>query len=201
MNDDKIIKSNLTTCVNEELKLNKLYKFDLGDMSHCGMSHLEMIENYNKNSSPLSFLIERLLPKFFNNIIYDSKPFKLEYKDSLGVKNIINIRPDLRDKETGKILFDQKAFNNKGGSFVRSSMKGAGRSKKNEEWIIWSKSQIFIWTDFCNLPIIRVIAIPGEDCLKLFPDGNISFKDKELLFNNNLIPITLNSYKNSLIML
>ena len=33
MNDDKIMKSNLTTCVNEELKLNKLYKFDLGDMS------------------------------------------------------------------------------------------------------------------------------------------------------------------------
>ena len=77
-------------------------------------------------------------------------------------------------------------------------MKGAGRSKNNEEWIIWSKSQIFIWTDFCNLPIIRVIAIPGEDCLKLFPDGNISFKDKKLLFNNNLLPISLNSYKNSL---
>ena len=47
-----------------------------------------MIENYNKNSSPLSF-IERLLPKFFNNIIYDSKPFKLEYKDSLELKILL----------------------------------------------------------------------------------------------------------------
>ena len=78
-------------------------------------------------------------------------------------------------------------------------MKGAGRTKNKEEWIIWSKSQIFIWTDFCNLPIVKVIALSGEECLKLFPYGNISFKDKDLLFNNNnLAPISLNSYKNSL---
>ena len=197
MNDNVIINNSITNEL--ELKLNKLYEFTLGNMSHCGMSHLEMIESYNKNSSPLSFLIEKLLPKWFNNIIYDSTPFKLEYNTSLGVKNIINIRPDLRDKETRTILFDQKAFNNKGGSFIRSSMKGAGRTKNKEEWIIWSKSQIFIWTDFCNLPIVKVIALSGEECLKIFPDGNISFKDKDLLFNNNnLAPISLNSYKNSL---
>ena len=103
MNDNVIINNSITNEL--ELKLNKLYEFTLGNMSHCGMSHLEMIESYNKNSSPLSFLIEKLLPKWFNNIIYDSTPFKLEYNTSLGVKNIINIRPDLRDKETRTISF------------------------------------------------------------------------------------------------
>ena len=29
-----------------KLKLNKTYEFDLGDMSHCGMSHQEMIERF-----------------------------------------------------------------------------------------------------------------------------------------------------------
>tara|TARA_X000000950_G_scaffold95154_1_gene119915 strand:+ start:7745 stop:8320 length:576 start_codon:yes stop_codon:yes gene_type:complete len=183
----------------EELKLNKLYIRDLGDMSHCEMSHQEMIEHYNKNSSPLSFLLEKKLAKWYNNIIYDSTPFKLEYITSSGVKEIITIKPDLRDKETKKILFDQKAFNNKGGNFVRSCMKGAKRKKDKTLWIKWCKSQIFIWTDLCNLPIIRVIAISGVDCLKLFPNGNIRFKDKDILFNNNnLLPISVNSYKNSL---
>ena len=27
------------------MELNKVYEFDLGDMSHCGMSHEEMIEH------------------------------------------------------------------------------------------------------------------------------------------------------------
>ena len=109
------------------MKMNKVYEFDMGDMSHCGMSHEEMIEHYNNNSSPLSFLSEKLLPVWFKNIVYDPTPELIEHN---GTE--INIKPDLRDKKTRTILYDQKAFNNKGGSFTRSSMKGVGRTKNKE---------------------------------------------------------------------
>ena len=160
-----------------KLKENKIYEFDLGDMSTCGMSHQEMIDHYDGNSSPLSFLVEKLLPKWFDDIVYDQTPHKI-------VENghDINIKPDIRDKATRTILMDQKAYNAKGGDFKRSSMKGVGREVNKELWIAWVKAQTFIWTDFCELPKVRVIAHTGEECLKRFPSGSISKNDKELLF-------------------
>ena len=83
--------------------LNKVYEFDLGDMSHSGMSHDEMCEHYRCNSSPLSFLMEKLLPKWFVNLVYDSTPLIIECNGQP-----IKIKPDLRDKETRTILYDQK---------------------------------------------------------------------------------------------
>jgi hypothetical protein len=159
------------------MELNKVYEFNLGDMSHCGMSHKEMIEHYLSNSSPMSFLSEKLLPKWFDNLVYDPTPFLIECN---GVP--INIKPDLRDKETRTVLYDQKAFNNKGGSFTRSSMKGAGRKKNKELFEAWAKAQVFIWTDFINLPTVRTIALTGKECLKRFPNGTIGRKYREELF-------------------
>ena len=43
--------------------LNTLYEIDLGDLSHAGMTHEEMIDHYLSNSSPLSFLMEKVLAK------------------------------------------------------------------------------------------------------------------------------------------
>ena len=59
------------------LELNKTYTFNLGDMSHCGQSHEEMIEHYKSNSSPLSFLVEKKLEKWFDNLTYDPTRVKL----------------------------------------------------------------------------------------------------------------------------
>jgi hypothetical protein len=160
-----------------ELVVNKVYEFDLGDMSHCGMSHDEMVYHYKNNSSPMSFLSEKLIPKWFSNIVYDPTPFKLNHNGT-----IINIKPDCRDKKTKSILYDQKAFNKKGGSFTRSSMKGVGRKFDPELNGAWASAQTFIWTDFCDLPKVRVIAITGKDCLKLWSSGKIKFKDREILF-------------------
>ena len=159
------------------LELNKTYEFDLGDTSHCGMSHQEMIDHYNSNSSPLSFLVEKLLPKWFDDIVYDTTAHTITHD---GVK--INIKPDLRDKKTRTILMDQKAFNHKGGNFSRSSMKGVGRKFNQDLNNAWAKAQIFIWTDFCDLPKVRVKALTGGDCIKKFPNGRVSKKDRELLF-------------------
>ena len=161
----------------KKLELNKTYEFDLGDMSHCGMSHQEMINHYNSNSSPLSFLVEKLLPKWFDDIVYDQTPHKIVENG-----NVINIKPDLRDKETRTTLMDQKAFNLKGGDFKRSSMKGVGREVNVELWLAWVKAQTFIWTDFTELPKVRVTALTGDECLERFPNGRISKNDKELLF-------------------
>ena len=161
----------------KKLELNKTYEFDLGDMSHCGMSHQEMINHYNSNSSPLSFLVEKLLPKWFDDIIYDPTPHKITHNDVE-----INIKPDLRDKETRTILMDQKAFNHKGGSFARSSMKGVGRKFNQDLNDAWAKAQTFIWTDFCELPKVRVIALSGSECIKRFPKGKVSKNGRELLF-------------------
>ena len=97
-----------------ELELNKQYKITLGDMSHCGLSHEEMIEHYKSNSSPLSFLLEKLLPKHFTNLVYDPTPQDI----SLVSGKTIRIKPDLRDKETNTTLYDQKAFNQKGNSII-----------------------------------------------------------------------------------
>ena len=160
-----------------KLELNKVYKFDLGDMAHCGMSHDEMIEHYKSNSSPMSFLCEKLLPKWFSDIYYESSPFFIVHK---GKK--IRIKPDLRDKKTKTILYDQKAFNRKGGSFVRSNMKGEGREYNKELNDIWAGSQIFIWTDFIELPEVRVIALTGTECVARWSDGKIKLKDREMLF-------------------
>lgn len=159
------------------LKMNKVYKFDLGDMSHCGMSHEEMIAHYKSNSSPMSFLSEKLLPKWFKDIVYDPTPFLIEHK---GIP--IKIKPDLRDKKTKTKLYDQKAFNRNGGSFARSSMKGTGRTYDKQLNDAWAKAQTFIWTDFCDLPKIRIIALTGKECLKRWPDGKIKLKERELLF-------------------
>jgi len=161
----------------KKLELNKTYEFDLGDMSHCGMSHQEMIDHYNSNSSPLSFLVEKLLPKWFDDIVYDQTPHKIVENG-----NVINIKPDLRDKETRTTLMDQKAFNLKGGDFKRSSMKGVGREVNTELWLAWVKAQTFVWTDFTELPKVRVTALTGDECLERFPNGRISKNDKELLF-------------------
>jgi len=160
------------------MKMNKVYEFDLGDMSHCGMSHEEMIEHYNNNSSPLSFLSEKILPKWFRDIVYDPTPELIEHN---GTE--INIKPDLRDKKTRTILYDQKAFNNKGGSFTRSSMKGVGRTKNKELFEAWAKAQVFIWTDFTSLPKVTVIALTGKECLKRWPNGNIKRREREELFS------------------
>ena len=160
------------------MDLNKVYEFDLGDMSHCGLSHEEMIEHYNKNSSPLSFMMEDLLPIWFSNLVYDPTPCLIEHNGSP-----INIKPDLRDTETRTILYDQKAFNAKGGSIVRSSMKGAGRSKNEELFKAWAKAQNFIWTDFIILPAVRTIALTGEECLKRWPTGKVSLDQRGELFS------------------
>jgi|ETNvirnome_2_300_1030623.scaffolds.fasta_scaffold66528_2 hypothetical protein len=162
----------------KKLELNKTYEFDLGDMSHCGKSHEDMIKYYNGNSSPLSFFVEQMkLPEWFDNIVYDTSAAVIWEN---GHK--ITIKPDLRDKETRTILMDQKAYNLKGGDFTRSSMKGAGRKVHKEKWVAWVKAQTFIWTDFTELPKVRVIALLGEECLTRFPNGKIGKKAKELLF-------------------
>ena len=62
---NKIIKNIINDMINNitshhHLELNKIYVFYLGNMSHCGMNHQEMINHYLNNSSPLSFLIEKL---------------------------------------------------------------------------------------------------------------------------------------------
>ena len=118
-----------------------------------------------------------MLPKWFDDIVYDTTAHTITHD---GVK--INIKPDLRDKKTRTILMDQKAFNHKGGNFSRSSMKGVGRKFNQDLNNAWAKAQIFIWTDFCDLPKVRVKALTGGDCIKKFPNGRVSKKDRELLF-------------------
>ena len=63
MKNNKIIKNIVNEIIDKiqscNLELNKIYEFNLGNMSHCNMSHEEMINHYKNNSSPLSFLIEK----------------------------------------------------------------------------------------------------------------------------------------------
>jgi hypothetical protein len=162
-----------------ELELNKIYTINLGDLSHAGLSHEEMITHY-ENGSPLSFLMEKVLPKRFNNLVYYNR--KKTIKDGDGS---IDIYPDFIDINDENILFDQKAFNSKGGEFIKSCMRGSGRKKNEIEFQKWAKAQRFIWTDFCNLPEVKIIALSGEECLKRFPNGNITYKKNNLLFNPN----------------
>jgi|TARA_R110002051_G_scaffold307516_1_gene378594 hypothetical protein len=161
-----------------KLELNKVYEFNLGNMSHCGMSHEEMVEHYKSNSSPMSFLSEKILPKRFDTLVYDPTAHLIEHN---GTE--INIKPDLRDKQTRTTLYDQKAFSKKGGNFTRSSMKGIGRVFNKELNEAWAKAQIFIWTDFCDLPKLRVIALTGKECLNRWPNGKIKVTERENLFS------------------
>jgi hypothetical protein len=166
------------------LELNKTYTFDLGDMSHCGLSHEEMIAHYQSNSSPLSFLVEKKLAKWFDNLTYDPKRVPLFDEDGKPYCNEkgkqIVVCPDLTD-DNG-VLYDQKAINHKGGSYSRSSFKGVARTKDKTEQQIWAEAQVFIWTDFTNLPEVKVHALTGSECIKRFPSGNVSKKEKDVLF-------------------
>ena len=167
-----------------KLELNKTYTFNLGDMSHCGQSHEEMVEHYKSNSSPLSFLVEKLLAKWFDNLTYDPQRVPLFHEDGTPCLNEkrkqIVVCPDLKD-DYG-ILYDQKAFNHKGGSYSRSSFKGVQRVKDKTEQQIWAEAQVFIWTDFTNLPEVRVHALKGTECIKNYPEGKVSIKKKDDLF-------------------
>ena len=167
------------------MELNKVYEFDLGDMSHFGLSHEQMIEHYNGNSSPLSFLVEKKLEKWFDNLTYDPTRVKLFDENNNPCYNEkgkhIEVCPDLRDDDGN--LLDQKAFNHKGGSYSRSSFKGVDRKKDKTEQQIWAEAQIFIWTDFTNLPMVRTIALTGKECLKRWPTGTISKNNREELFS------------------
>ena len=71
--------------------------------------------------------MEKSLEKWFDNLKYNPKKVSIRFED----KNI-NIKPDLRGTRKNTI-YDQKAFNRKGGSFSRSSMKGVGRTYIKEE--------------------------------------------------------------------
>ncbi len=156
------------------LKLNKVYTFDMGDMSHCGTSNDDMIKYYENNSSPLSFYVEQhKLPVWYSNLDYDTSKVMVE-----GVE----IRPDLRSKNLTPNILDQKAFNKKGGDFNWSRGKGTGRTTGGAGWKIWCHSQIFVWTDFCNLPEVKVVALTGKECLKRWPSGKIKIGERELLF-------------------
>jgi hypothetical protein len=160
----------------ETLELNTVYERDLGDLSHGTLTHEEMIDHYTNNSSPLSFLMEKQLEKWFDNLEYNPKQVKIPFKDKH-----ITIKPDLRGTRKNTI-YDQKAFNRNGGSFSRSSMKGFGRTYIKEENDAWASAQVFIWTDHNSLPKIRIIALTGEECMKRWPTSKISFKDREKLF-------------------
>ena len=167
-----------------KLELNKTYTFNLGDLSQDYMSHEEMIEHYKSNSSPLSFLVEKILPKWFDNLTYDPTRVKLFDENNNPCYNEngkqIQICPDLRDDDG--ILYDQKAINDKGGSYSRSSFKGFKRVKDKTEQQLWAEAQVFIWTDFTNLPEVRVHALSGTECIDRFPSGNISNKERDVLF-------------------
>ena len=167
-----------------KLELNKTYTFDLGDLSQKYMSHEEMIEHYKSNSSPLSFLVEKLLAKWFDNLTYDPQKVPLFHEDGTPCLNEkgkqIVVCPDLKDDD--KVLYDQKAFNHKGGSYSRSSFKGTQRVKDKTEQQLWAEAQVFIWTDFTNLPEVRVHALTGTECIKNYPEGKVSIKEKDVLF-------------------
>ena len=161
-----------------KLELNRVYEKDLGDLSHGIMTHEEMIEHYTYNSSPLSFLMERMLAKWFDNLTYDQTPVSIPFKDET-----IKIKPDLIDTSDGTI-FDQKAFNRKGGDFKRSSSKGISRTFVKEENDTWAAAQVFIWTDFTNLPKVRIIALSGKECIRRWPKSKISINEREVLFGS-----------------
>jgi hypothetical protein len=164
---------------------NRVYEFDLGDMSDSVLTHDEMIKHYEENSSPLSFITEKYLSKWFDNLESFKKYNGTTVKNILcsNGENKIKIVPDLIDTITN-VICDQKAFSAKGGSCRRSNEKGVGREKNQHLWESWLSAQTMIWTDFCKLPKMKVIGLTGDECLRRFPTGNISFKDRESLFTS-----------------
>ena len=157
-----------------KIELNKVYEFDMGDMSHCGKSHEDVVNFYKSNSSPTSFWIEQMmLPTWFDNLVYDTTRVNID-----GVL----IVPDLRCEDLTPNILDQKAFNAKGGDFNWSRGKGTGRTAKEAGWETWCNSQGFIWTDFLYLPKVTVIALTGEECLRRWPNGKIKRTQREGLF-------------------
>ena len=157
-------------------KLNTLYEIDLGDLSHMGQTHEEMIDHYLSNSSPLSFIMEKVIAKKFDNLTYDPTT---KFIDVEGIP--VKIMPDLRDSNGN--LYDQKAFNRKGGDFVRSKMKGEGRKVNQSLLEGWARAQTFIWTDFLDIPLVRVIGLTGNECLERWPNAKIPLRYREDLFS------------------
>jgi len=157
-----------------------VYELNMGNMSHCGFDHENMIDYYISDASPFGFLMEKKLDHYFDNLSLYKKKIKIEGD---GIKT--TIVTDLIDENSN--YYDQKTIKFGKGNFTRSKYKGANRGIKNKsdllEQELWAKNQNFIFTEIENLPIVKVISRSGEWLLKNISNYKIDKSSVGVLWN------------------
>lgn len=98
--------------------------------------------------------------------------------------NLIYIRGDKGHDfvDDNNKRYQLKTFTKNGMNFRPSAQIGGGRSQNSKKFEIYCKTQVFIIADVTKFPVVNFKIIKGEDLLKLFPGGKVTFKKLNVLF-------------------
>ena len=148
-----------------EIILDKTYNFEIKKYSFGDMTKEELIASF-KDGRCCSWFMEPQITKWFPELARVPGNKDHDHIDTNGVK------------------YDAKNFTKHGLKFKPSNQIGSGR--KFNESIAHQKANelIYICCDIVDFPSIRVRLARGTDLIKVYPNCEIKFKEREEFFND-----------------
>lgn len=147
------------------VELNKTFEHKITNYKFDDLSEEICIEIF-KDGRVFSHFIENWLETHY------------QLKHIKGCKSF-----DFIDKNNSNIFYDEKTFTKLGCKFCPSNMIGQGRKFDKEIFEKKTKKLIFCIVSNIDFPNIKVKFIKGEDLIKDYPNGKISFKNHIKFFN------------------
>ena len=145
-----------------KIELDKLYQFEL--KVNFGDIPVEVINEIYQNGSAASKPLEHQIELWFPELKYvNQKGYDFVHKNGDH--------------------YEQKCFTKRGAIYRPSNMIGQGRVFCKESFQKHASELIYVLPDIIDFPKINVLFKKGSELLKDFPDGKISPKKREELFN------------------
>jgi hypothetical protein len=141
-------------------QLNFLYSFTLENFAFANLTQDELF-NILKKGNNISPFLE----------IYLAKTFNLNYVNQTHY--------DFLDQIGNKI--EQKTFTKYGCCFMPSTFRNNGYESEDDLMKVCYEN-IYLLCDITNFPEIKVVFKKGVDLFKEFPNGKISFSNKNKIF-------------------
>lgn len=147
-----------------QIKLNKTYNFRIKNYSFGDLSIAELNETYT-DGRVTSHLLERQLTKWFPTLTHVVGCADHDHHDASGQ------------------LYDAKNFTKGGMNFKPSKMLGVGRVFNYKAMVEKASKLIYIACDIVDFPRVRVVFKKGDDLVREFPNGKVSYSNREVLFS------------------
>lgn len=146
--------------------LNKTFTHHLKNINFDNLN-IQIINKILKDGRPFSHFIEPWLQEHYN------------IKHVEGCKD-----HDFIDINYSDTKYDEKTFTKNGCKFCPSSMLGTGRKFNKELFEEKAKKLVYIIVSNVNFPEIKIKFVDGPELLKLYPKGEIPFKNHNQFFNH-----------------